>query len=57
LLRVGVEWNADDGIHIGRILTTSYMNILQVLKKFSKTQLKAYSRGAQPPSMPQIQFT
>ena len=29
LLGVGVEWNADDGIHIGRILTTSYMNISQ----------------------------
>jgi hypothetical protein len=32
LLRVGVERNANDGIHIGSILTTSYMNILQRLK-------------------------
>jgi len=41
LLGVGVERNADDGIHIGRILTTSYMNILQVLKKYFKVPPRA----------------
>jgi hypothetical protein len=29
LLGVCVQWDADDGVHIGRILTTSYMNISQ----------------------------
>jgi hypothetical protein len=35
LLGVCVQRNANDGIHIRRILTTSYMNISWSLKKVS----------------------
>jgi len=43
LLGVGVERNADDGIHIGSILTTSYMNISRGLEKSFKPRPNPYA--------------